>query len=215
MAENEKIARLALAKRASAEMTERKSLFIGTAAPIASEAEARELIEEMRRKYHDATHNVYAYQLSGGAIARYSDDGEPQGTAGIPVLNIVKMSGVSDLCVVVTRYFGGILLGAGGLVRAYAASAKLAIEAAGVVAMTDFAILRIRCSYSEYQKITAALPKWGVTEDDTQYDDAVTVTVGVESVRAEALMQSLSEMTNGRVSAQIVGHEERPCTQNL
>jgi len=215
MAENDKIARLALAKRASAEMTERKSLFIGTAAPIASEAEARELIEEMRRKYHDATHNVYAYQLSGGAIARYSDDGEPQGTAGIPVLNIVKMSGVSDLCVVVTRYFGGILLGAGGLVRAYAASAKLAIEAAGVVAMTDFAILRIRCSYSEYQKITAALPKWGVTEDDTQYDDAVTLTVGVESVRAEALMQSLSEMTNGRVSAQIVGHEERPCTQNL
>lgn len=214
MAENEKIARLALAKRASAEMIERKSLFIGTAAPISSEAEARELIEEMRRKYHDATHNVYVYQLSGGAIARYSDDGEPQGTAGIPVLNIVKMSGVSDLCVVVTRYFGGILLGAGGLVRAYAASAKLAIEAAGIVAMTDFAILRIRCSYSEYQKITAALPKWGVTEDDTQYDDAVTVTVGVESTRAEALMQSLSEMTNGRVSAQIVGHEERPCRQN-
>lgn len=214
MAENEKIARLALAKRASAEMIERKSLFIGTAAPIASEAEARELIEEMRRKYHDATHNVYAYQLSGGAIARYSDDGEPQGTAGIPVLNIVKMSGVSDLSVVVTRYFGGILLGAGGLVRAYAASAKLAIEAAGIVVMTDFAILRIRCSYSEYQKITAALPKWGVTEDDTQYDDAVTVTAGVESTRAEALMQSLSEMTNGRVSAQIVGHEERPCRQN-
>ena len=152
------VARLALAKRASAEMIERKSVFIGTAAPVASEAEARELIEEMRHKYHDATHNVYAYQLNGGAIARYSDDGEPQGTAGIPVLNILKMSGVSDLCVVVTRYFGGILLGAGGLVRAYAASAKLAIETAGIVTMTDFAILRVRCSYSEYQKITAALP---------------------------------------------------------
>ena len=142
------VARLALAKRASAEMIERKSVFIGTAAPVASEAEARELIEEMRHKYHDATHNVYAYQLNGGAIARYSDDGEPQGTAGIPVLNILKMSGVSDLCVVVTRYFGGILLGAGGLVRAYAASAKLAIETAGIVTMTDFAILRVRCSYS-------------------------------------------------------------------
>ena len=204
------VARLALAKRASAEMIERKSVFIGTAAPIASEAEARELIEEMRHKYHDATHNVYAYQLSGGAIARYSDDGEPQGTAGIPVLNILKMSGVSDLCVVVTRYFGGILLGAGGLVRAYASSAKLAIETAGIVTMTDFAILRVRCSYSEYQKITAALPKLGVTEDNTEYDDAVTLTVGVESTRAEELMRALSEMTNGRVTAEIVGHEERP-----
>jgi uncharacterized YigZ family protein len=204
------VARLALAKRASAEMIERKSVFIGTAAPIASEAEARELIEEMRHKYHDATHNVYAYQLSGGAIARYSDDGEPQGTAGIPVLNILKMSGVSDLCVVVTRYFGGILLGAGGLVRDYAASAKLAIETAGIVTMTDFAILRVRCSYSEYQKITAALPKLGVTEDNTEYDDAVTLTVGVESTRAEELMRALSEMTNGRVTAEIVGHEERP-----
>ena len=91
------VARLALAKRASAEMIERKSVFIGTAAPIASEAEARELIEEMRHKYHDATHNVYAYQLNGGAIARYTDDGEPQGTAGIPVLNILKMSVFADL----------------------------------------------------------------------------------------------------------------------
>ncbi len=204
------VARLALAKRASAEMIERKSVFIGTAAPVASEAEARELIEEMRHKYHDATHNVYAYQLNGGAIARYSDDGEPQGTAGIPVLNILKMSGVSDLCVVVTRYFGGIRLGAGGLVRAYAASAKLAIETAGIVTMTDFAILRVRCSYSEYQKITAALPRLGVTEDNTEYDDAVTMTVGVESTRAEELMRALSEMTNGRVTAEIVGHEERP-----
>lgn len=209
------VARLALAKRASAEMIERKSVFIGTAAPVASEAEARELIEEMRHKYHDATHNVYAYQLSGGAIARYSDDGEPQGTAGIPVLNIVKMSGVSDLCVVVTRYFGGILLGAGGLVRAYAASAKLAIETAGIVTMTDFAIVRIRCSYSEYQKITAALPKLGVTEDDTQYDDAVTMTVGVDSTRVDDLMRALSEMTNGRATAEIVGHEERPRPQNV
>ena len=209
------VARLALAKRASAEMIERKSVFIGTAAPVASEAEARELIEEMRHKYHDATHNVYAYQLNGGAIARYSDDGEPQGTAGIPVLNILKMSGVSDLCVVVTRYFGGILLGAGGLVRAYAASAKLAIETAGIVTMTDFAILRVRCSYSEYQKITAALPKLGVSEDNTEYDDAVTLTVGVESTRAEELMRALSEMTNGRVTAEIVGHEERPRSTGL
>ena len=106
-------------------------------------------------------------------------------------------------------------MGAGGLVRAYAASAKLAIETAGIVTMTDFALVRIRCSYSEYQKITAALPKLGVTEDDTQYDDAVTMTVGVDSTRVDDLMRALSEMTNGRAAAEIVGHEERPRPQNL
>ena len=115
------------------------------------------------RKYRDATHHVYAYLLRRGAVARYSDDGEPQGTAGVPVLNVVKMSGASDLCVVVTRYFGGILLGAGGLVRAYSAAAKRALDAAGIVTMTEFALLSIRCSYSDYQRLTAQLPKLGVS----------------------------------------------------
>ncbi|MBQ4043797.1 MAG: YigZ family protein [Clostridia bacterium] len=202
--------RLTLAKRASAEMTERKSVFIGTAAPVSSEEEARALIEEMRREYHDATHNVYAYILSGGAVARYSDDGEPQGTAGIPVLNVLKMSGATDLCVVVTRYFGGILLGAGGLVRAYSAAAKLALDEAGIVAMTDFALVQIKCSYSDYQRITVQLPKFGAAEDDTQFLSDVSILAGIENSRADELMASLSEMTNGRASAQIVGHEERP-----
>ena len=202
--------RLTLAKRASAEMTERKSVFIGTAAPVSSEEEARALIEEMRREYHDATHNVYAYILNGGAVARYSDDGEPQGTAGIPVLNVLKMSGATDLCVVVTRYFGGILLGAGGLVRAYSAAAKLALDEAGIVAMTDFALVQIKCSYSDYQRITVQLPKFGAAEDDTQFLSDVSILAGIENSRADELMAALSEMTNGRASAQIVGHEERP-----
>ena len=207
--------RLTLARRASAEMTERKSVFIGTAAPVASEEEARSLIEEMRREYHDATHNVYAYILNSGAVARYSDDGEPQGTAGIPVLNVLKMSGATDLCVVVTRYFGGILLGAGGLVRAYSAAAKLALDEAGIVAMTDFAVLQIQCSYSDYQRLTVQLPKYGATEDDTQFDSAVSILAGIESSRAPALMAALSELTNGRASAEIVGHEERPAPLNM
>ena len=201
--------RRTLARRASAEMTERKSVFIGTAAPVTSEEEARALIEEMRRKYHDATHNVYAYILNGGAVARYSDDGEPQGTAGVPMLNVLKMSGATDLCVVVTRYFGGILLGAGGLVRAYSAAAKLAIDTAGIVTMTDFAILKIRCSYSEYQKLTVQLARFGATEDGTEFLSDVTVTVGIENSRAEELIASVSEWTNGRASAEIVAHEER------
>jgi len=207
--------RLTLACRASAEMTERKSVFIGTAAPVASEEEARALIEEMRRTYHDATHNVYAYILNGGAVARYSDDGEPQGTAGIPVLNVLKMSGATDLCVVVTRYFGGILLGAGGLVRAYSAAAKLAIDEAGIVAMTDYAILCIRCSYSDYQRVTVQLPKFGATEDDTQFDSAVSILAGIENSRVPALTAALSELTNGRAEAEIVGHEERPAPREM
>ncbi len=201
--------RRTLARRASAEMTERKSVFIGTAAPVTSEEEARALIEEMRREYHDATHNVYAYILNGGAVARYSDDGEPQGTAGVPVLNVLKMSGATDLCVVVTRYFGGILLGAGGLVRAYSAAAKLAIDTAGIVTMTDFAILKIRCSYSDYQKLTVQLPKYGATEDNTEFLSDVTVTAGIENSRAPALIAAVSELTNGRASAEITAHEER------
>jgi len=201
--------RRTLARRASAEMTERKSVFIGTAAPVSSEEEARALIEEMRREYHDATHNVYAYILNGGAVARYSDDGEPQGTAGVPVLNVLKMSGATDVCVVVTRYFGGILLGAGGLVRAYSAAAKLAIDTAGIVTMTDFAVLTIRCSYSDYQKLTVQLPKYGATEDSTEFLSDVTVTAGIENSRAPALIAAVSELTNGRASAQITAHEER------
>lgn len=215
MSTPENAPRLTLAKRASAEMTERKSVFIGTAAPVSSEEEARALIDEMRREYHDATHNVYAYILDGGAVARYSDDGEPQGTAGIPVLNVLKMSGATDLCVVVTRYFGGILLGAGGLVRAYSAAAKLALDEAGIVAMTDFALVQIKCSYSDYQRITVQLPKYGATEDDTQFLSDVSILAGIENSRTESLRTALSELTNGRASLEIVGHEERPAPASL
>ncbi|MBQ4097390.1 MAG: YigZ family protein, partial [Clostridia bacterium] len=104
--------RITLARAASAEMEERKSVFIGYATPITCEEDARAFIEKKKKEYYDARHNVYAYVLDGGSVARYSDDSEPQGTAGIPILNVIKMSGATDLCIVVTRYFGGILLGA-------------------------------------------------------------------------------------------------------
>ena len=206
----ETVGRITLARRASAEMEERKSIFIGTAAPVSSEEEARELIAEMRRQYHDASHNVYAYILNGGAVARYSDDGEPQGTAGVPVLNVLKMSGATDLCVVVTRYFGGILLGAGGLVRAYSAAAKLALDEAGVVTMADFTILSVRVNYSDYQRVTVQLPKMGVTEDDAAFETAVTIRAGVLASRVEEVIRLLSEMTGGRAAVEVIGHEERP-----
>ena len=124
--------KLSPAKSASAEFIERKSRFIGYIAPVSSEEEARAFIAAIREKHADATHNVWACLLRGGAVARCSDDGEPQGTAGLPTLDVLRKSGLDDCVVVVTRYFGGILLGAGGLTRAYSAAAKAAVDAAAL-----------------------------------------------------------------------------------
>lgn len=201
--------RVTLASTASVEMEERKSVFIGHAAPVKDEEEARAFLEEKRREYHDATHNVYAYLLNGGATARYSDDGEPQGTAGIPVLNVLKMSGATDLCVVVTRYFGGILLGAGGLVRAYGAAAKMAVDAAGIAVYEPYAVWRLDVSYSDYQKLTAALPKLGVSEDRCEFGEGVTVICAVERSREDELLAAVNEITCGRGKAVPERVEER------
>ncbi len=128
---------------------------------VENEQDAQSLIRRIREAHYDARHHVYAYVLGGGVIQRYSDDGEPQGTGGMPVLEVLRKSGLDDACVVVTRYFGGILLGAGGLVRAYTAAAKLAIEAAGIITYERYAAFRLMLSYSEYQKLLARLPDFG------------------------------------------------------
>lgn len=201
--------RVTLAKEAHAEMEERKSVFIGHAKPVNSEEEARAFIDEIRHQYADATHNVYAYLLSGGAVARYSDDGEPHGTSGVPTLNVLKMSGAMDLVVVVTRYFGGILLGAGGLVRAYSAAAKLAIDAAGLAVFEPWNIVCFTCSYSDYQKITAGLPKTGAVEEDAQFGEDVMVTAAVKAEDTGVLLTYISETTGGRSVAEVLDTEER------
>ncbi len=201
--------RITLASSVSCEMEERKSIFIGHATPVRNEDEARAFIEAKRKEYHDATHNVYAYLLNDGATARYYDDGEPQGTAGMPVLNILKMSGACDLCVVVTRYFGGILLGAGGLVRAYAASAKIAVEAAGMAVFEPYALMKIGVTYSDYQRLTVALAKLGASEDHCDFGENVTVTCAVEAARAEEVAKTVSEMTYGKGKFAVLGYEER------
>lgn len=201
--------RVTIAQNVSCEMEERKSIFIGHAAPIRSEEEARMFIEAKRKEYHDATHNVYAYMLNDGAIARYYDDGEPQGTAGMPVLNVLKMSGACDLCVVVTRYFGGILLGAGGLVRAYGAAAKNAIDAAGLAVFEQYAIMKIVVTYSDYQRLTIALAKLNASEDHCDFGENVTVMAAIEAGRADEVEKTVSEMTYGKGKFAIVGYEER------
>ena len=131
-----------------AEFVEKRSRFIGQVWPVDSEEEARRRIEETRRRHHDARHNCWCYVLRDGNVLRYSDDGEPQGTAGQPMLNVFVKEGVTNVCCVVTRYFGGILLGAGGLTRAYGGTAKLALDAAGVSRMRLWSTLAVPCSYS-------------------------------------------------------------------
>ncbi len=201
--------RITLASNVSCEMEEKKSIFIGHAAPVADESDARMFIESKKKEYYDASHNVFAYILNGGVIARYSDDGEPQGTAGMPILNVMKMSGATDFCVVVTRYFGGILLGAGGLVRAYSSAAKIAVEAAGFSVYEEYAILRIAVSYSDYQRLTVALAKLGASEDHCDFGESVTVISAVERNRVSEVSRAVAEITYGKGNVSFIRYEER------
>lgn len=201
--------RVTLAKNVSCQMEERKSIFIGHATPVPNEEAARAFIESKKREYHDATHNCYAYILNGGAVARYSDDGEPSGTAGIPILNVAKMSGACDFCVVVTRYFGGILLGAGGLVRAYTSAAKIAVDAAGLAVYEEFALFRISLSYSDYQRLTVALARIGATEENCDFGENVSLISAIERSRMKELTELVSELTYGKGKISLLGYEER------
>jgi uncharacterized YigZ family protein len=124
---------------------------------VSTEEEAVAFIAEIRSKHWDARHNVYAYSLRKGNLSRYSDDGEPSGTAGLPVLDVITKNGVTDVCVVVTRYFGGVLLGKGGLVRAYAQGAKLALAAGGVITMQSCRLCSLCCNYNQYGKVSATV----------------------------------------------------------
>ena len=201
--------RITLAGTALAEIEEKRSRFIGYAAPVQSEKEAQEIVASRKILHKDATHNVWAYFIDGGTHARYSDDGEPQGTAGIPVLNVLKMSGVTDLCVVVTRYFGGTLLGAGGLVRAYSAAAKAALDAAGFASMEAYAILKISCGYSTYQKLTVQLAALGALQDCATFGSDVEIIVAIEANRASLVENLVREVSAGQGSVVQLRLEER------
>lgn len=201
--------RITLAGPAQAELEEKRSRFIGYAAPVQSEKEAQEIVAARRALHKDATHNVWAYYIDGGVCARYSDDGEPQGTAGIPVLNVLKMSGATDLCVVVTRYFGGTLLGAGGLVRAYSAAAKQALDVAGFASMEVYAVIEIHCGYSEYQKLMVQLAALGAVQDSVVFGSDVEVIVAIEEGRASLVSEVVRELSAGRGTVVRLRLEER------
>lgn len=178
-----------------------KSRFIGYAKPVKTEEEATQFIEEIKKKHKDATHNVPVYLIgSDFMIQRYSDDGEPSGTAGVPVLTMLKNEGITDIAIVVTRYFGGIKLGTGGLVRAYTNSAKLALEAAQVVDMTAYKLLSLEMDYTfhgKFQNFFANNTNYIVK--DTVFTDKVDVHVYVRPEEFEAFNKKVVEMTNDQV----------------
>lgn len=182
----------------------KRSRFIGYAKPVTTVDEANDFISEMKSKHWDATHNVYAYILREGGIKRYSDDGEPQGTAGVPVLDVLEKEGLVDVCVVVTRYFGGILLGGGGLVRAYSHSAKIGVDSAKIITMALCLDMEIECDYTFYGKLGAFLANEGAVILDTQFTDNVKVIFRIKSEDKDILNAKLTELSNGRVFSTVI-----------
>ncbi len=202
--------RITVKEETESEIIEKRSRFIATVKPVKDEKEAQEFITRIKEKYRDATHNVFAYFIDFGTYARYSDDGEPQGTAGMPVLNVLKMSGMTDLCVVVTRYFGGILLGAGGLVRAYSAAAKAALDDAEHVIFEPFSIVRTNVSYSEYQKLVKNADNFGITIEETVFSEDVTIVFSVPDPLIGRIKDGIRDLTSGKATFTVICKEERP-----
>ena len=170
--------------RSRFEFEDRKSVFIGEALPVKNEAEALAFLESVKKHYPDARHHVYAYVVRENAIMRFSDDGEPQGTAGVPMLETIRKSGVCDCVVVVTRYFGGIMLGAGGLVRAYSHGAKIALDAGGIITMSLCKIVRVVTDYNFYGRLVPLICEEGGIVEDTQFTDNVEVIFRMPQVGA-------------------------------
>ena len=194
---------------AETEFTEKRSRFIGHLLPVETEEQAREFIAQMKKKYYDARHNCWCY-LIGRDILRYGDDGEPQGTAGQPMLNVFRRENVTNVVCVVTRYFGGILLGAGGLTRAYSKSARDALAAAGVAEMGLWAAVEIPCPYALFERVRLEAAAQGGTVDDTQYGADIHLTVSLPEERVETLQERLTELSAGGVRLAVLSAEFRP-----
>lgn len=180
------------------EFTEKKSRFIGSCRPVKTEQEALDFIAALKTKYWDASHNVYAYILRESGVQRFSDDGEPQGTAGIPVMDTLKKSGVTDVVVVATRYFGGILLGGGGLIRAYSHTATIALQAARKVTMRECLLLSASCDYSLYGRVQGVIPECGGVIDDTEFLENVTLRFHLAPEELGAFQKRLADATSGK-----------------
>lgn len=186
---------------------DRKSVFIAEASPVNSEQEAIAFIDEIKHKYPDANHHVYAYVVKENSIARFTDDREPQGTAGMPVLDIIRKRGCTNVAIVVVRYFGGTLLGTGGLVRAYSGAALGALNAAEIITYDIYASYDIECTYSDFQKLGPIFSTVGFREESSEYSDVVRIVGSIQIDSAFVLVDKLVQATSGRAIVKKTGEK--------
>ena len=191
-----------------AEFTEKRSRFLGHIRHVDSEEEAKAFVNQIKKEHYDARHNCWCYLLRGG-VERYSDDGEPQGTAGIPMLEVFRREGVTDMVCVVTRYFGGVLLGAGGLLRAYTKSAKDALDAAGVSVVRRWVEAELPCSYSLVERLKLEVAAFDGIVTDMDYAASVTIRALVPGERAEDFRARIFDLSAGAVTAALTGEAFR------
>ena len=196
-------------QEAESEFVEKRSRFIGHVWPVDSEDQAQELIRRVKKQHYDARHNCWCYLLRGG-VERYSDDGEPQGTAGIPMLEVLKREGVTNVVCVVTRYFGGVLLGTGGLLRAYTKSAKDALDAAGICVVRRWVKAEIMCSYSLLERLKTECAAAGGIVADIEYSADVCLKLLLPEDKVEAFSQRTADVTAGSSELKIAGEEFKP-----
>jgi len=192
-------------KTASAEFIEKKSRFIGHIARVSSAEEALEFLRVIRSEHKDANHNVYAYRIKEGNIYRHSDDGEPSGTAGMPLLDVFLKQDVYDFCCVGTRYFGGIMLGGGGLIRAYSRTASIALEAAGIGIMREVATCRIVMPYSLYEQVKRLIAASGAQVDAEKFEVNVEMDISLPAEGVDELGAKITELTADSVRLEVLG----------
>lgn len=192
------------------EFVEKRSRFIGYIKPVETEAEARAFVEEIKKRHYDARHNCWCYLLRKGGVVRYSDDGEPQGTAGQPMLGVFEKEGITNLVCVVTRYFGGILLGTGGLLRAYTKGAKDALDAAGVSVVRRWVRQLVPCTYSLYERLKQETERFGAVIEDTEYGADIVLTVLVPEELSDAYAARILDFTAGTVETLVDGEVFQP-----
>lgn len=188
------------------ELVEKKSRFIGYACPVETAEDALDFVKSIKKKHNDARHNCFAYALRDGSV-RYSDDGEPQGTAGQPILDVITRGKICDCVVVVTRYFGGVLLGTGGLTHAYSDAAKLAVSAAGIITMKRMLICPLVCDYSFYGSVQTLIAKYGVTVSDSVFEDNVRLELLCPPENYGNFAPALTELSAGRMKLEQKGEK--------
>lgn len=194
------------AKEGASEYIEKKSRFLGLIVPVTTEAEARAQLDAVKKREYDARHNCWAYILHSGQ-KRYSDDGEPQGTAGQPILNVLEREGVQDVLCVVTRYFGGILLGAGGLCRAYTKAAKDALDDAGISELRPWSVLQLDCPYALFERVKLELEKRGGTVISSEYGAQIALTAALPEPEEAVFAKALQELSAGSLVPERTGTE--------